>query len=187
MTNAPDKEWADGVPTTFGSGPSDPIRLTDEPGTWAEVDVAAPAERVWAIVTDIDLPARFSDEFLGATWTGGGPAFGASFVGMNRHPAIGEWEVESYVDAFVLGRSFGWATVDQANPGSRWRFDLKPDGTSTGLRYSMSMGPGPSGISIAIESMPEKEPRILRRRILEHHVNMVRTIEGIRAIAEAAS
>ena len=187
MTNASGDEWADGVPTTFGSGPSDPIRLTDEPGTWAEIHVAASAEQVWAIVTDINLPARFSDEFLGATWTDGGPALGASFVGRNRHPAIGGWEVESYVDAFVPGRSFGWATVDRINPGSRWRFDLTPDDVSTRLRYSMSMGPGPSGISIAIESMPEKEPRILRRRILEHHVNMLRTIEGIRAIAEAAA
>jgi hypothetical protein len=187
MTNASDDEWAGGVPRTFGSEPSDPIRLTDEPGTWAEIDVAAPAERVWAIVTDIDLPARFSDEFLGASWPDGGPALGAVFVGRNRHPAIGEWEVESYVDTLVPGRSFGWATVDRTNPGSRWRFDLTPHGINTRLRYSMSMGPGPSGISIAIESMPEKEPRILRRRILEHHVNMVRTIEGIRAIAEAAA
>jgi hypothetical protein len=187
MESAPDGEWAPGVPMAFGSGPSDPICLKDEPGTWATVDIAAPSERVWAIVTDIDLPARFSDEFLGATWTGEGPAYGASFVGHNRHPAIGEWEVESHIDVFERGRSFGWATVDRVNPGSRWRFDLDPDGTSTRLRYSMSMGPGPSGISIAIESMPEKEPRILRRRILEHHVNMVRTIEGIRAIAGAAS
>ena len=186
MTSMPDEEWAVGVPRTFASGPSDPIRLADQPGTWATVDIAAPAERVWAIVTDIDVPAHFSEEFLGATWTGDGPALDASFVGRNRHPAIGEWEVESYVDVFTQGQCFGWATVDRVNPGSRWRFDLYPDDTTTRLRYSMSMGPGPSGISTAIESMPEKEPRILRRRILEHRVNMVRTIEGIRAMAEAA-
>jgi len=51
----------------------------------------------------------------------------------------------------------------------------------------MSMGPGPSGISVAIEAMPDKEPRILQRRILEHHVNMMRTVEGIKTIAEATS
>ena len=187
MKGTPDEEWADNVPRTFGSGPSDPIRLTDQPGTWNEIVITAPTPHVWAIVTDIDVPARFSDEFLGATWTGDGPALAATFVGRNRHPAIGDWEVESYVDVFEQGRSFGWATVDRANPGSRWRFDVHPEGTTTRLRYSMSMGPGPSGISIAIESMPEKEPRILRRRILEHHVNMVRTIDGIKSIAEAAS
>lgn len=187
MTIVPDEEWADGVPKTFGSGPGDPIRLADEPGTWADTDISAPADLVWAIVTDIELPARFSDEFIGATWTGGGPALGASFVGRNRHPALGEWEVESYVDVFDQGRSFGWATADRANPGARWRFDLEPHGGSSRLRYSVSLGPGPSGLSVAIASMPDKEPRILRRRILEHHGNMVRTIAGIKAVAEAAS
>jgi len=48
-------------------------------------------------------------------------------------------------------------------------------------------GPGPLGISVAIEAMPDKEPRILQRRILEHHVNMMRTVEGIKTIAEATS
>lgn len=173
------------IPWTFGSGPSEPLRLTDEPGTWVEVDVAAPPARVWALVTDIELPARFSDEFVGASWVGDGAALGESFVGRSRHPAIGEWEVASFVDVYDEGRSFGWATVDPANPGSRWRFDLEPRGAGTRLRYSMSMGPGPSGISIAIEAMPEKEPRILRRRVAEHHANMARTLAGIAALAEA--
>jgi len=174
----------DQVPRTFGSGPSDPLRLTDEPGTWVEVEVDAPPERVWTVVTDIDAPAQFSDEFLGARWVAGGPAPGASFVGRSRHPSIGEWEVESFVHLYEEGRSFGWATVDRSNPGSRWRFDLEAAGSGTRLRFSMSMGPGPSGISIAIEAMPDKEPRILHRRVSEHHANMARTVEGLKAIAE---
>ena len=186
MGDTPIDIWSDGVPRSFGSGPSDPLRLADQPGTWVEVDIAAPSSQVWAIVTDIDLPARFSDEFLGAGWTGDGPRLGASFIGRNRHAAIGEWEVESFVDVYDEGRSFGWATVDAADPGSRWRFDLVPAGSLTSLRFSMSIGPGPSGISMAIEAMPDKEPRILRRRILEHHANMVRTVEGIKAIVEGA-
>jgi Polyketide cyclase / dehydrase and lipid transport len=182
-----DDNWADGVPRSFGSEPADPLGLVNEPGTWVEVDVGAPVDRVWAVVTDIDLPARFSDEFLGATWTGEGPGLGASFVGRNRHDAIGEWEVESFVDVYDQGRSFGWATIELASPGSRWRFDLEPIEGLVRLRFSMSMGPGPSGISKAIEAMPDKEPRILRRRILEHHANMVRTLEGLRMIAEGVT
>ena len=173
------------IPWTYGSGPSEPLRLTDEPGTWVEIDVAAPPERVWALVSDIELPARFSEEFLGASWVGDGPALGASFVGRSAHPAMGEWEVPSFVDVYEQGRRFGWATVDPAHPGSRWRFELTPHGAGTRLRFAMSMGPGPSGISIAIASMPEKEPRILRRRVAEHHANMTRTLAGIAALAEA--
>ena len=176
-----------GVPRTYASGPSDPVRLADEPGTWVEVTIGAPADRVWEFVTDIDVPARFSDEFQGASWVDGGPALDACFVGRNRHPAIGEWEVESFVDVYEEGRRFGWATVERSNPGSRWRFELEPLEGATRLRFSMSMGPGPSGISIAIDAMPEKEPRILARRVSEHHANMVRTVEGIKAAVEDES
>lgn len=174
---------ANEVPITYVVGPSDPICLADQPGTFVEVVVQALPERVWQLVVDLDTPARFSTEYLGGRWADGGPALGASFIGRNRHPAIGEWEVASFVDVYEEGASFGWATIDAANPGSRWRFDIAPDGDTTRLRYSMSMGPGPSGITRAITAMPEKEPRILLRRIAEHHANMLRTVEGIAAIA----
>ena len=179
-----DHELRHDIPRTYATGPSDPLRLTDQPGTWVEVDIDAPPERVWALVTDIDLPARFSEEFRGATWLDDGPAPGARFIGRNHHPSIGDWEVECFVERCEEPRSFGWASVDRSNPGARWRFDLEPCPTGTRLRFSMSMGPGPSGISMAIDSMPEKEPRILHRRVGEHHANMVRTVEGIRDLAE---
>ena len=139
---------------------------------------------MWELVSDIDLPARFSEEFRGASWIDDGPALGARFVGRNQHPAIGEWEVECFVEVFEEGRAFGWANGDPSIPGARWRFDLEPCEVGTRLRFSMSMGPGPSGISAAIEAQPDKEPRILHRRVSEHHANMTRTIAGIRDVAE---
>ena len=36
-----------------------------------------------------------------------------------------------------------------------------------------------------IEAMPDKEERIVARRLDEHRANMVKTIEGIKALAEA--
>jgi len=48
----------------------------------------------------------------------------------------------------------------------------------------VQLGPGPSGISYAIESMPDKESRILRRRLAEHQANMQATIAGIKNLAE---
>jgi hypothetical protein len=52
---------------------------------------------------------------------------------------------------------------------------------ATRLRYSVTLGPGPSGISHAIASMPDKEPRILRRRIGEHQTSMQAVIDGVSA------
>ncbi len=134
---------------------------------------------------DIDLPARFSEEFRGAEWDGGGPALGATFTGRNENSAIGAWELVSYVDRFEEGRVFGWATSDPDNPGARWWFTLEPTETGSALRFEVSIGPGPSGLSSVLAAMPDKEPRIISGRLRELHTNMKRTVEGIKAIAEA--
>ena len=174
----------DGVPLTFRSGPSDPYAVTDEPGTWAEIVVAAPVDTVWTLVSDINLPAQFSEEFLGAEWVDDVPAVGASFVGRNQMDAIGEWQVPCFVEVLDEGRSFGWSTVDRELPGSRWRFDLTPEGDGTRLRYTASMGPGFSYLVVAIDRRPDKASRIIESRIEQHHANMVLTLEGIAALAE---
>ncbi|MFN0280536.1 MAG: SRPBCC family protein, partial [Kineosporiaceae bacterium] len=88
------------------------------------------------MVTDIDLPARFSNEFLGAAWATDERSVGAVFHGRNQHPAIGEWTVPCFVDTWEDRRSFGWRTSDADNPGARWRFDLEPLGDRTRLRFS---------------------------------------------------
>ena len=174
----------DDVARTYRSGSSDPIRFQDGPGTWVETTIAAPLEAVWALVNDIELPARFSDEFLGARWHDDERGKGAWFTGRNHHAAVGEWELDSVVDAYEEGRLFGWATVDPESPGARWRYRLDAVEAGTRLRYEVTLGPGPSGTTAAIESMPDKEDRIIYRRISELHANMARTVGGIREIAE---
>lgn len=175
------------IPRSYETGPSEPVRLADEPGTSVDVDIDAPPDRVWDRVVDLDLPARFSDELLGATWDDPAtpPAVGARFTGRNTHPAIGEWEVPCYVDAYEQRRVFGWRTSDEDHPGARWRFELSPVDQATRLRFSLTMGPGPSGLTPAIAARPDKEDRIIARRLGEHHANMTRVVEGIRAAAEA--
>jgi nitroreductase len=179
--------YFDGFARTYESGPSDPAVFTDGPGTVSEIDIDAPPAAVWAAVTDIDLPARFSEEFEGAAWDADGPALGASFTGRNRHPAIGDWEVRSYVDAYEENRGFGWRTSDPEDPGARWRYDLEPNGDGTRLRYSVALGPGPSGLTAAIASMPDKEARIIRNRIAELHANMDRTVQGVKEVVEGST
>jgi nitroreductase len=168
---------------TWESGPSDPPCLADGPGTVVEVDIKAPTGDVWPLVTDISFGADYSEEFLGARWADGveGPAVGAQFIGRNRHPAIGEWEVPCFVHRYEEGKEFGWVTSDPDNPGARWCFELSSIAGATRLRYSLILGPGPSGISAAIANMPDKEPRILFRRVEEHRANMQKVVDGIRA------
>jgi len=139
---------------------------------------------VWSLVTDINLPGRFSTEFLGADWASDDRGVGAVFSGRNQHPAVGEWSVPCFVDARDEPRTFGWRTSDPDNPGARWRFDLEAQGRATRLRFSYRIGPGPSGTSMAIANHPGKESRVLRRRLNEVQENMQRTVSGIKQLAE---
>ncbi|MBV9582189.1 MAG: nitroreductase family protein [Chloroflexi bacterium] len=170
--------------TTSERGPGPELRFEDGPGAIAEIDIAARSAAVWALVTDLNVPARFSTEFVGAEWDGDARGVGATFHGRNQHPAIGEWTVRCFVDTRDQPRAFGWRTSDQDNPGARWRFELEPRDGGTRLRFSYVIGPGPSGTSTAIRNNPGREARVLRRRIDEVRANMQRTIEGIKQLAE---
>lgn len=151
-------------------------------GPTAEVDllIDAPIEQIWALVTDINLPAEFSSEFQGADWVDQGPAMGARFVGRSRHDALGVWETTSWVDRYQPGREFGWAVSDPENPSATWWFVLDQEQDGVRVRQGGRMGPAPSGLTIAIEAMPDKEERIVARRLEEWKRNMRATLEGIK-------
>jgi uncharacterized protein YndB with AHSA1/START domain len=164
------------------------LRYSDGPSTEASIDIAAPPERVWALISDLQLPARFSNEFQGAELFGGAtvPAVGARFVGRNHHPAIGSWETTSTITSFDAPKVFGYdVDGEDGRPSASWRFTLEPTADGTRLTQWMQMGPGRSGINAAIDAMPDKESKILQRRLGEHQANMKATLAGIKALAEA--
>lgn len=183
--------------TTSERGPGDALRFADGPGATAEVDVDAPIEAVWSLVTDLPTTTRFSGEAVTATWDDeqrspghpGAEMVGATFTGRNQHAALGEWSITCFVDTWdddpATGRmAFGWRTSDPDEPGARWRFDIERSAGRTRLRYSYRLGPGPSGTTMAIAQYPDKEARVLRRRLDEVLANMRLTVEGIKALAE---
>ena len=55
------------------------LHLSDCPTAEVSVLIGAPPQAVWSLVSDIQIPARFSSEFRGAEWLDGatGPAPGA--------------------------------------------------------------------------------------------------------------
>ena len=161
------------------------MRYAEGPTAEVEVLVEAPPDRVWALVTDIDLPARFSQELLGAEWLDEGPALGARFVGRSRHEALGAWETTSWVNRYEPLRAFGWAVSDPDQPSATWWFELEEEEGGVRLRQCARMGPAPSGLSIAIAAMPDKEERIVARRLQEFERNMLATLEGIKQLAES--
>jgi uncharacterized protein YndB with AHSA1/START domain len=160
------------------------VKYADGPTVEVEVLVRAPVERVWELVTDIELPARFSPEFIGASWLDDGPRLNARFVGRNQHKAMGEWETTSTVTRYEPHQAFGWDVSDPADPSSSWWFLLDPTADGVRLRQGTRMGPARSGLSYAIDRMPDKEERIVARRLQEFEANMRATVEGIKRLAE---
>jgi uncharacterized protein YndB with AHSA1/START domain len=150
-----------------------------------EVDIDAPPSEVWPYISDIELPARFSDEFQGAEWISTEPAVGATFLGRNRNERMGDWEVTCHVVGYEQERVFAWNSVDPDQPAAQWRFELIPLAGATRLRFDMVLGPGPSGLTAIIDAMPDKETKIITNRQLAQTANMRRCVEGIRDLVDS--
>ena len=56
---------------------------------------------------------------------------------------------------------------------------------SVHLEFWFQMGPGRGGLNFAIERMPDKEERIVARRMEEHRLNMERVVAGVKELAES--
>jgi uncharacterized protein YndB with AHSA1/START domain len=162
------------------------LRYRDGPGTEVEIYVEAEPAAVWEVVSDISLPARFGNELLAAEYLDGAtePAKGVRFAGRNYHDAAGEWQTECTIVDFDPGRLLGYLVEGPEGPSSYWAFALFPQGTGTRLVQRMRMGPGRSYINVAIDAMPDKESRILHRRLSEHRKNMEANLQGIRGLLE---
>lgn len=164
------------------------VKYADSPTTDAVAEIDAPPAAVWPLLCDINLPARFSDEFQRAEWIDEGPAAGAAFRGYNRHPKMGmEWDVVCTVTDYQPEQPeqvFEWSIGEPTS--GRWRFELtsSADGQGSTLRFVAVMGPGPSGLTPAIEKMPDREEDIVARRLEEWSANMAATVDGIKALAE---
>lgn len=166
------------------------MRHADRPETDVQVDIDAPPGVVWALVSDVAVPARFSEELQDVRWLDGadGPALGARFLGHNRREARDgaiEWHTTSTVTALEPERCFEWTVEDLDDPVACWRFELEPaPGGGTVLRLWAKVGSGRSGLTMAIDRRPELEERIVAGRLEEWRANMTATVEGIKAVAE---
>lgn len=164
-------------------------RYADNPTVTASTRIAADPERVWGLVSDITLMPPVSNELQAVEWADGadGPAVGAAFLGHNRHPSIGEWTTRSQIIACDRPHEFAWAVGEPSDPAATWRFRLAPDPSDhqvTTLTYTAQLGPGRSGLSLAIEAMPEKEQTIVFVRLREFETALTTTLAEIKRRAE---
>lgn len=155
------------------------------PEVSVSLDIPAPPQRVWELVTDISVMPRFSTELRSTEWAEGfsGAELGAQFLGTNRNEAIGEWTVRCHINEFEPRRTFGWAVHDVDDPAATWRFELTPIPEGTRLRYTARIGPGRSGVTWLISREPDRAEEIIANRLEVFRSGMTATLEGIRDLA----
>jgi hypothetical protein len=173
------------------------MRYAESPGAQADVLVKAPQEVVWNLVVDVEKQVAWSRELQRVTWVdrGSGPAVGASFLGYNRNDLLGEWRTLSRIVESERGRVLSWVVVDVderfclpatscVEPMATWRYDLEPAVGGVFLRQSVRIGPGRSGLSLAIDRMPEREEELVAYRVEQLRRSIQATLDAMKASAE---
>ncbi|GIH08851.1 hypothetical protein Rhe02_69180 [Rhizocola hellebori] len=96
-----------------------------------QITVAAPAERVYAAVSDVRRMARWSPECF-AVWVLGRRPDGLprSFVGWNRRAGY-IWFTTCQVAVAKPGSEFAFDVTSFGQPISRWGYRLTPEGEGT--------------------------------------------------------
>lgn len=159
------------------------------PGVTVEIDIAAPPERVWEFISDINISARFSKEFQGADWIDSdGPKEGALFQGRNKRTDVNrEWETRSWVVECDAPNVFAWNVNDRDEPSAKWRFELEKIPGGTRLRQRFILGQRLSATGTAMVENPEQAEQILASRQEQHRGNMMLNLRGIKELAEQGS
>ena len=161
-------------------------RYADSPTVEVSTWIDATPQRVWDLASDISVIAESSAELQRVEWAEGfdKPCVGARFIGHNKHRAIGEWSSTSEIVEYEPQRQMVWAVGDASNPAASWRMSLTPENGGTRLTEWAQMGPAPSGLSMAIDAMPDKEQKIVHNRLCEFESGMQATLAHIKQAAE---
>ena len=108
--------------------------------------MAAPADRIWDLVSDVTRIGEFSPETFEAEWVGGatGPDTGARFRGHVKRNGKGPvyWTTCTVV-ACDPGREFAFGVGADDKPLNTWRYVLTPADGGTDVTESFELSPVP--------------------------------------------
>jgi len=112
----------------------------------ATVHMAAPADQIWNLITDVHSIGRYSPEVFEAEWLDGatGPTLGGRFRGHVKRNELGPiyWTV-CRITACEPGREFGFEVLAGDRPVNNWHYRLTPAGDGTDVTESFRMTSSP--------------------------------------------
>jgi uncharacterized protein YndB with AHSA1/START domain len=145
----------------------------------ARIDIAAPPERVFRLITDVTRMGEWSPECYRCAWLDGatGAYVGARFRGYNklgRH----KWATTAVVTAVDESRSFAFTVVHDKTGRDEtvWRYQLAPSPSGTMLTESFEFVWCP--VANRIAELPIPRGSQVNRGIRQ-------TLRSIKAAAEA--
>jgi len=108
------------------------------------VHMAAPAERIWDLISDVTRIGRYSPETFEAEWLDGarGPEVGATFRGHVKRNGRGPtYWTKCTVIACDPGREFAFVVGGAGQQLNTWRYHLEPSGDGTDVTESFQLEP----------------------------------------------
>jgi uncharacterized protein YndB with AHSA1/START domain len=108
------------------------------PHAAVSIDITAPAERIYQLVSDITRMGEWSPECVRCSWTKGanGPVVGARFKAKNKGARGPAWFNTPTVTVAEPGREFAFNRSGPGIGSYTWRYVLEP--TSGGTRLTES-------------------------------------------------
>jgi uncharacterized protein YndB with AHSA1/START domain len=145
----------------------------------AEAEVDAPAEHVWALLTDFTQLATWSPETVRMVpLKRGGLRVGQWYLGINRRKAF-VWPTRSVVADVVPGRRLVW---DTPSSGAQWVWELEP--VAPGRTRVVHRRPVPSGLSLGSRLVAPLALGGNEGHADELERGMAATVAGLKAAAE---
>ena len=143
------------------------------------VTMAASAEQIWEVITDIANIGRYSPETFEAEWLDGatGPTLGAKFRGHVRRNEIGPvYWTTCRVTACEPGREFGFEVLVGDRAVNNWHYRLTPAQGRTDVTESFQLNASPLMSLYSVFGGQLRKRRNLR--------DMRKTLERIKAVVE---
>ena len=111
--------------------------MSTKPPVSVSIDINAPADKVWAMVTDLPRMGEWSPENLGGVWADGanGAAVGAVFNGKNRNGKR-TWSTSVKVNVCDAPRNFSFGLMLLGKNWCDWVYEIEP--TAGGCRVTHS-------------------------------------------------
>jgi uncharacterized protein YndB with AHSA1/START domain len=144
-------------------------------------EIGAPAEQVWAMVSDVTRMGEWSPENEGATWLGGanGPQPGARFRGVNRNGKK-QWKTIGTIADVEPGRRFSFRVTAVGLKVAEWCYSFEP--TATGCRVTETWTDQRGRIA----STFGKPASGVADRATHNRAGMEQTLERLAAAAESS-